>query len=342
MTFGDGVTREINWEFLDDQYTPNRSLENVRSLIESDGVWFVFNPLGTPPNLAIRDYMNQAEVPQMYVATGASTWGNDHEEFPWTIGYQPDYESEGIAYANYAIEQNPDAQIGILSANDDFGRDYLNGVKKGLGEEHADQLVAEVTYETTDATIDSQVSQVIDAGVDTFVLIATPAFAIQGINRVQQLGFEGEKILTSVSSSVGAVIGQVNDGAAEGWITSVYLKDPSSEEFADDAAMNEAKEILLAAYPDANTDDGFYFYGISVAQLLERTFQSMSSVCRAGLMAAAENMTWEQPPLLREGIGVSTGDGDAFPLQQVQLERWEGDGWVPFGDILDAAELQGE
>ncbi|MFV0307774.1 MAG: ABC transporter substrate-binding protein, partial [Desertimonas sp.] len=253
---------------------------------------------------------------------------------------QPDYESEGIAYANYAIAQNPEAKIGVLHANDDFGRDYLNGIKEGLGEEYADNLVSVVTYETTDATIDSQVSQVLDSGVDTFMLIATPAFAIQGLNRVQQLGFEGERILTSVSSSAGAVMSQVNDGAADDWVTSAYIKDPSAEEFADDPAMNEAKEILLAAYPDANTDDAFYTYGISVAQMLERTFQSMQSVCRAGLMATAENMVWEQPPLLRDGIGIQTGDGDFFPIQEVILERWEDGGWQPFGDVLDAAELQ--
>jgi len=339
VAFGDGVTREITWNFLDDQYTPDKTLENVRRLIENDGAWFIFNPLGTPPNTAIRDYMNESEVPQMYVATGASKWGNEHEEFPWTIGYQPDYESEGIAYAQYILGENPEAQIGILYANDDFGKDYLNGLREGLGDS-ADQLVSEVTYETTDATIDSQVSQVVDSGVDTFVLIATPTFAIQGINRLQAIGFEGQKILTSVSSSVGAVMGQVQDGAAEGFVTSVYLKDPSSPEYDEDPAMQEAKEILLAAYPDANVDDGFYFYGISVAQLLERTFQSMPTTCRAALMAAAENLSWEDPPLTLEGIGIETGDGDYFPLQQVQLERWEGDGWVKFGDIIDASDIQ--
>ena len=177
----------------------------MRLLVEQEKVWVVLNPLGTPSNTAIRDYMNQAKVPQLLVATGASKWGNEIEQYPYTIGYQPDYESEGIAYAQYALEQNPDAKIGVLYANDDFGKDYLTGIKEGLGDK-ADQLVSEVTYETTDATIDTQVSQVKDSGADVFMLIATPQFAIQGIKRVADLGWEPLKILTSVSSSVGAVI----------------------------------------------------------------------------------------------------------------------------------------
>jgi branched-chain amino acid transport system substrate-binding protein len=338
ITDASGVTRQINWSYLDDQYTPNKTLENVRNLVENEGVWLVFNPLGTPGNTAIRDYMNEAEVPQLYVATGASKWGNEHDQYPWTIGYQPDYESEGIAYAQYILDQNPDANIGIVYANDDFGKDYLNGLKEGLeGLDAGDQLTTEVTYETTDATIDSQVSQVLDSGVDAFVLIATPAFAIQGINATQARGFEGTKVLTSVSSSVGAVMGQVNEGAAEGWVTSVYIKDPSAAEFAEDPAMVEMKEILLQYVPDANTDDGFYVYGFSVAQAFQATIEQLETVCRAGVMASAENLNWEDPPLLLDGIGLKTGEGDAFPIQQVQLEKWEGDGWVIFGEIIDAA-----
>ena len=248
ITAGDGVTREITWNYLDDQYAPPKTLENVRALVEQEGVWLVFNPLGTPPNAAIRDYMNEAEVPQLYVATGAAMWGRDIEQYPWTIGYQPDYESEGIAYAQYALSENPDATIAVVYANDDFGKDYLTGIQEGLGDA-ADQLVAEVTYETTDATIDSQVSQALGANPDVFMLIATPTFAIQGINQTQALGYEGIKILTSVSSSVGAVIANVNAGAADDWVTSVYLKDPTDPAYDDDPAMIEYKEVLAAVPP---------------------------------------------------------------------------------------------
>ncbi len=339
ITAGDGVTREVVWNYLDDQYAPPRTLENVRRLIEQDGAWLIFNPLGTPPNAAIREYMNEAEVPQLYVATGASMWGRDIEQYPWTIGYQPDYESEGIAYTQYALSENPDATIGVLYANDDFGKDYLTGIKEALGEENADQLIAEVTYETTDATIDSQVSQVLDRNPDVFMLIATPQFAIQGIQRTAALGYEGTKILTSVSSSVGAVIEPAGFEAATDWITSVYLKDPTDPAFDDDPGMMEYQEILAEYAPDANPDDGFHVYGMSVAQLFQHTIENMTTLCRAAIMEAAKNLNWEDPPLLLDGISVMTGEGDAFPIQQVQLQRWTGEGYERFGDVIDAADI---
>ena len=337
VTAGDGVTREIEWSYLDDQYAPPKTLENVRALVEQEGVWLVFNPLGTPPNVAIRDYMNEAEVPQLYVATGASTWGRDIEQYPWTIGYQPDYESEGIAYAQYVLSENPDATIAVVYANDDFGKDYLTGIKEGLGDS-ADQLISEVTYETTDATVDSQVSQALGENPDAFMLIATPAFAIQGINQTQALGYEGIKIITSVSSSVGAVINNVNPGAADDWVTSVYLKDPTDPAYDDDPAMIEYKEVLAQYHPDANADDALHLYGMSVAQLFQHTLESMPTVCRAAIMEAAKHMTWDAPPLLLEGVGIETNvPGDGFPIQQVQLQRWTGEQYEKFGEIIDAA-----
>lgn len=338
ITSADGVTRQVNWEFLDDQYAPPRTLENVRRLVEQDGVWLVLNPLGTPSNTAIRDYMNSAEVPQLFVATGAATWGRDIEEYPWTIGYQPDYESEGIAYATYVLEENPDATVGVLYANDDFGRDYLNGIREGMGDA-ADQIVSEVTYETTDATIDSQVSQVVDSGADAFMLIATPQFAIQGIRRLQALGYDGTKILTSVSASVGAVIEPAGFEAATDFVSSVYLKDSTDPQYDEDPAMIEYKEILAQYYPDADPDDGFYVFGMSLAQLFQHMLEDMDTLCRASVMEAAKNLEWSEAPLLLEGIEVLTEPGDGFPVQQVQLQRWTGEGWEKFGDIIDAADI---
>ena len=341
ITAGDGVTREVRWNYLDDQYSPPATLENVRRLVEADGSWLVLNPLGTPSNTAIRDYMNEAEVPQLYVATGAATWGRDIEEYPWTIGYHPDYESEGIAYAQYALSENPDATVAILYANDDFGKDYLTGIREGMGDA-ADQIVAEVTYETTDATVDSQVAQALESDPDVFMLIATPQFAIQGINQTQALGYEGTKILTSVSSSVGAVIANTNEGAAEGWVTSVYLKDPTDPAYDDDAGMVKYQETLAEYAPDANPDDALHLYGMSVAQLFQHTLESMPTVCREAVMEAAKNLSWAEPPLLLPGIGIETGDGDGFPVQQVQLQRWEGDGYVRFGDVIDASDINAD
>jgi branched-chain amino acid transport system substrate-binding protein len=334
VTFGDGVTREIVWNYLDDGYSPPKSLENVRKLIENDGVWFIFNPLGTPPNLAIRDYMNESEVPQLYVATGASTWGRDHDQYPWTIGFQPDYESEGIAYARYVLGENPDATMAVVYQNDDFGKDYLTGLEEAAGE----NIVAEITYEVTDATIDNQISQAVDSGADAVILIVTPKFAIQGIQRLAALGYEGIKVVSSVSSSVAAVIEPAGKDLATGFVSSVYLKDPTDPGLQDDPAIVEYKEILGQYHSDANPDDGLYLYGMNVAQGLQHTFESMTSVCRAGLMQAAENLDWEQPPLLRDGIGLHTGEGDYFPIQQVLLQEWDGEAWVPFGDVIDTGQ----
>jgi branched-chain amino acid transport system substrate-binding protein len=338
ITSADGVTREIEWDFLDDQYSPPKSLENVRLLVEQENVWLVLNPLGTPSNMAIRDYMNGAEVPQLLVATGASAWGREIEDYPWTIGYQPDYESEGIAYAQYALAQNPDAKVGILYANDDFGKDYLAGIREGMGDK-ADQIVAEVTYETTDATIDSQVSQVQNSGADVFMLIATPQFAIQGIKRVDALGWEPLKILTSVSASVGAVIQPAGPDIATGWVSSTYIKDSTDPEYADDPAVLEYKEILAEYYSDANPDDGLYLYGMSVGQTFQRLMESLPSVCRESIMAAVKNFEWADPPLLIPGIGIKTGEGDGFPVQQVVTMEWDGSSWVKSDEIIDAASL---
>lgn len=339
ITSADGKTREIEWEFLDDQYSPPKTLENVRLLIEQENVWLVLNPLGTPSNMAIREYMNSVEVPQLFVATGASAWGRDIDQYPWTIGYQPDYESEGIAYAQFALAQNPDAKVGILYANDDFGKDYLNGIRRGMGDK-VDQIVAEVTYETTDATIDSQVSQVQNSGADVFMLIATPQFAIQGIKRVAALGWEPLKIVTSVSASVGAVIQPAGPDIATGWHSSTYIKDSTDPEYADDPAVLEYKEILARYYPDANPDDGLYLYGMSVAQLFQRVMESLPQVCRASIMEAAKNFEWPDPPLLIPGIGIKTGPGDGFPVQQVVAMEWDGTQWVKDDEILDAASLE--
>ena len=341
ITSADGKTRRIEWNYLDDQYSPPKTLENVRLLVEQEQVWVVLNPLGTPSNTAIRDYMNQAKVPQLLVATGASKWGNEIEDYPYTIGYQPDYESEGIAYTQYALEENPDAKIGVLYANDDFGKDYLAGIKEGLGDK-ADQLVSEVTYETTDATIDSQVSQVKDSGADVFMLIATPQFAIQGIKRVNDLGWEPLKILTSVSASVGAVIQPAGPDIATGWVSDTYIKDSTDPEYAEDPAVLEYKEILAEYYPDANSDDSLFLYGMSMAQLFQRIMESLPVVCRDSVMAAAKNFEWAEPPLLIPGIGVKTGEGDGFPVQQVVMMEWDGASWVKSDEILDAAELGGD
>jgi branched-chain amino acid transport system substrate-binding protein len=338
ITSADGKTRKVTFKYLDDQYSPPKTLENVRLLVEQDGVWAILNAVGTPSNTAIRDYMNSQEVPQLLLGSGAATWGRDIADYPWTIGYQADYETEGKAYATYALEQNPDAKIGILHANDDFGKDYVTGIKEGLGDK-VDQIVAEVTYETTDATIDSQVSQVKDAGADVFMLIATPQFAIQGIKRVNALGWEPVKILTSVSSSVAAVIEPAGKDVATGWISDTYIKDSTDPQFADDPAIADYKEILAAYDSGANPDDGFYLYGMSVAQTFERLVQSLPQVCRASVMAAVKDFEWADPPLLYPGVEIKTGPDDGFPVQQVQLMEWNGEIWdkSAFPELIDAS-----
>ena len=325
ITSADGKTREIEWTYLDDQYSPPKTLENVRLLVEQEKVWAVLNPLGTPSNTAIRDYMNQAKVPQLFVATGASKWGREIEQYPYTIGYQPDYESEGIAYAQYILEQNPDAKIGILYANDDFGKDYLAGVKEGLGDK-VDQLISEVTYETSDATIDNQVSQVKDSGADAFILIATPQFAIQGIQRVAALGWEPIE-----DPDVGVVVrrrrrpaGRARAGDRLG-VGHLHQGSDRPEVRRTIRRSSSTRRSWPTTTPAPTPTTGSTCTACRSAQTFQHLLESMDNVCRDSIMAAVKDFSGRSRRCSSPASASRPAPGDGFPIQQVQMMQWNGD-----------------
>jgi branched-chain amino acid transport system substrate-binding protein len=331
--------RQITFTFYDDQYTPAMGLANVRRLVEQDKVFAVFNPLGTPVNTAIRDYMNQQKVPQLFVATGASAWGKDPKAFPWTIGWQPDYVSEGKAYAKYILDTIPNAKIGVLYQNDDFGKDYLDGLRTGL-KDKASEIVKTVTYEPTDATVDTQVSTLKDSGADVFMDVTTPKFAAQAIKRVKEIGWTNTHILASVSASPAAVLQPAGFDISQGIVSASYLKDPSDPAFANDPAIVEYKRILSKYGPaGANPLNPFFVYAHAVSQTLVKTVEAMKGNTRQALMDSARSLDHVKVDLLLPGITNNTSKTDGYPIQQFQLEKFKGQSFERFGDIIDASKL---
>jgi branched-chain amino acid transport system substrate-binding protein len=331
--------RQVTFTFYDDQYTPAMGLANVRRLVEQDKVFAVFNPLGTPVNLAIRDYLNQQKVPQLFVATGAATWGADPKAYPWTIGWQPDYVSEGKAYGKYITDTVPNAKIGILRQNDDFGKDYVTGLKAGL-KDKANEIIKEVTYEATDASVDTQVSSLKDSGATVFFDVTTPKFAAQAIKRTKEIGWTPTHVLASVSASPTAVMKVAGFDASQGIISASYLKDPADPAFANDAAIVEYKRILGKYGPSgANPLNPFFVYSHAVSQTLVKTVEAMKGNTRQGLMDSARSLDHVKVDLLLPGITNNTSKTDGYPVQQFQLVKFKGEAFERFGDIIDASKL---
>src|SRR5258707_1632641 len=262
---GGGINgRKLNFITLDDGYSPPKAVEQVRKLVEQEEVLLVFQPLGTPSNSAIQQYLNAKKVPQLFVATGASKWG-DPQHFPWTMGWQPSYQTEARIYAKYVLQRKPDARIGILYQNDDFGKDYLNGIKDGLGEKAAKMIVAEASYEVTDATVDSQIVTLKGSGAEIFFNIATPKFAAQAIRKSYDIDWHPLQLLTNVSLSVGSVLIPAGLEKATGIITAAYTKDPVDPQWKDDPAMKEWLAFMTKYYPDGDIRDNSNVYGHAVA-----------------------------------------------------------------------------
>src|SRR5438034_1790974 len=257
--------RKINFISYDDAYSPPKTVEQARKLVESDEVLLVFNPLGTPPNSAIQKYLNTKKVPQLFVATGATKW-NDPKGFPWTMGWQPNYQSETQIYAKYILKQKPDAKVAILYQNDDYGKDYLKGFKDGLGAKAASMIVMEESYEVSEPTIDSHIVKLKSTGADVFVNITTPKFAAQAIKKNAEIGWKPLHFLNNVSSSIGSVMKPAGFENAQGIISSNYLKDTSDPEWKNDAGMKAFDEFLAKYFPEGNRVDNSVIYGYTVAQ----------------------------------------------------------------------------
>jgi branched-chain amino acid transport system substrate-binding protein len=328
--------RKINFISYDDGYSPPKTVEQARKLVESDEVLMIFNPLGTPPNSAIQKYMNAKKVPQLFVATGATKW-NDPKEFPWTMGWQPSYQSESHIYAKYILKNRPNGKIAILYQNDDYGKDYLKGFKDELGAKAASMIVAEESYETTEPTIDSHIVTLKASGADIFFNITTPKFAAQAIRKAAEIGWKPEHFLNNVSASIGSVIKPAGFAAAQGIISSAYLKDPTDPQWKDDPGMKAWNAFLDKYYPDANRADASVVYAYTVAQGLVYVLKNCGNdLTRANVMKQAASIRDLQLPLLLPGIKVNTSATDFAPLSQLQLMKLKGETWELFGDIISS------
>jgi branched-chain amino acid transport system substrate-binding protein len=306
----------------------------VRQLVEQDKVLCTFNTLGTPTNTAIHKYMNQKKVPMLFVATGASKWGNP-KEFPWTMGYQPDYRTESIIYAKHLLSTVKDAKIGVLMQNDDYGKDYFEGFKEGLGKE-AGRIVKLVTYEVTDPTVESQVIQLKDTGANVFFNISIPKFTAQSIRKAAEIGWKPVIYLNSVAAQV-TTMKTTGFENVQGIITALWLKDPTDKQWADDEEMKTWRAWMNKYIPAGNQEDVNYVYAYSVSFLLEQTLKKCGdNLTRENLMKQAASHQKLRVPGLLPGITVSTSATDFYPVQALQLARFKGEVWELFGEVLHA------
>jgi len=326
--------RKINFVSLDDGYSPPKTVEQTRRLVEEENVLFDFSPLGTPPNSAIHKYMNAQKVPQLFVATGATKWG-DPEHFHWTMGWQPTYQTEGHIYAKYILDKLPNAKIAILYQNDDYGKDYVKGFKDGLGDKAAKMIVAEASYETTDPTIDSQIVTLQSSGADVFFDVTIPKFAAQAIRKVHDIGWHPTHFLNSVSNSVGATLTPAGLEASKDLITVEYEKDPTDPAWQSDKAYKDWLAWMDKYYPDGDKKDTFNVFGYNQAATMVQVLkQCGDDLTRESIMKQAANLKNYEAPMLLPGIKVNTSPTDYYPIQQEQLAKFNGKTWDLFGDVL--------
>jgi branched-chain amino acid transport system substrate-binding protein len=328
--------RKINFVSYDDAYSPPKTVEQARKLVESDEVLLVFNSLGTPPNTVIQKYMNAKKVPQLFVATGATKW-NDPKEFPWTMGWQPNYQSESQIYAKYILKALPNAKIAILYQNDDYGKDYVKGLKDGLGAKAASMIVAEESYETTQPTIDSNIVKLKSTSADVFFNVTTPKFAAQAIKKMAEIEWQPLHFLNNVSSSIGSVMKPAGFENSQNIISSNYLKDPTDPQWKDDAGMKAWNAFLDKYYPEANRADLSVMYAYTVAQGLVHVLKNCGdNLTRENIMKQAASIKDLELGGLLPGVKVNTSATDFAPLSQLQLMRFKGETWERFGDIISA------
>ena len=326
--------RKINFISYDDAYSPPKTVEMVRKLVEQDNVLFVFQTLGTPSNTAIHKYMNMKKVPQLHVATGASKW-NDPKNFPWTMGWQPNYQTEARIYAKSILQTKPDVKIGVLYQNDDYGKDYLKGLKDGLGDKAAKAIVAEVSYEVSDPTVDSQIVQLQASGANVFFNVGTPKFAAQAIRKAYDIGWKPVQYLNNVSSSIGAVLTPAGLEKSVGIITTAYLKDYSDAQWANDPAVKRWESFMKKYYPTGDLNDSSNMYGYTVARTLEQVLkQCGDNLTRENVMKQAASMKGQYIDTLLPGITITTSDNDYAPIESVQMQRFNGKRWERFGEVM--------
>jgi ABC-type branched-subunit amino acid transport system substrate-binding protein len=326
--------RKINFISYDDGYSPPKTVEQARKLVESDEVLFIFNSLGTPPNSAIHKYMNSKKVPQLFVATGATKW-NDPKDFPWTMGWQPNYQSESRIYAKFLLKEKPDAKIAVLYQNDDYGKDYLKGLKDGLGAKAASMIIAEESFETTEPTVDNHIVKLKSTGADVFIDIATPKFAAQAIKKVAEIEWKPLHILNNVSASVGAVMKPAGFENSQGIISANYLKDASDPQWDNDPGMKQFSDFMAKDFPEGNKLDISTVVGYGVSQTLVEVLKKCGDdLTRENIMKQAANLKDFRTEVLLPGIMINTSSTDFAPISQLQLMRFKGDKWELFGDVI--------
>ncbi|HTW72423.1 MAG TPA: ABC transporter substrate-binding protein [Acetobacteraceae bacterium] len=327
--------RKINFISLDDGYSPPKTVEDVRQLVEEDHVAFLFNTLGTPTNSAIVRYVNQRKVPHLFVATGAAKWG-DYKLYPWTTGFQPDYRTESQIYAKYILQEKKDPKVAVLYQNDDFGKDYLSGLQTGFGSRYS-KLVTTASYEPTDATIDSQITLLQGTGADVLVVVAAPKFAAQAIRKVYDLRWKPLFIMTNVSVSVGAVITPAGPEKAVGLVSTNWLKDPTDHQWDNDPAMQVWRDFMAKHMPGADLTDLNYVYSYTVSNVMLHVLQQCKgNFTRTNIMHQALSLHNLPLPTALPGITASTSQTDHRPVKAMRLMRWDGKTWVFFGDIIEA------
>ena len=326
--------RQIEFVTLDDAYEPPKAVQNARRLVQEEEVFALFNTLGTANNVAIWDYTNKEEVPQLFVATGASLWGADTEAHPWTTGWQPDYVTESQVYADYLKEEKPNAKVAVLYQNDAFGEDLLNGFKKAT--EGTDiEVVAEESYEVTDPTVSSQMSKLASSDADTFLNITTPKFGAQAIVAADKLGWKVLHIINNVSASKLLVLEPAGLDKSQGLISTAYFKDPASPEWENDDSMMEFKDALAEYEPRANPEDPNTVFGWAAASTMVEALKGMEEPTRQALMDSARSLDIEVPILL-PGIDVKMAADDGYPIEAMQIIRFEGENWQRQKEVIQA------
>jgi branched-chain amino acid transport system substrate-binding protein len=324
--------RMVKYITLDDGYNPAKTVEMTRKLVEEDEVLLVFQPLGTPSNSAIHKYMNTKKVPQLFVATGATKWG-DPKNFPYTMGWQPSYQSEAKNFATHILETKPGAKIAILYQNDDYGKDYLKGFEDALGDKGKTMIVSKVTYEVTDPTVDSQIVSLKASGADTFFNVTTPKFAAQAIKKAAEIGWKPTHYLNSVSSSVASVLVPAGVENAVGIYTANYIKDPTDPQFQKGKEWDDWLAWMKKYHPSGSLTDNFNVYGYTVAQAMTQVLkQAGDTLTRDNVMKQAASLDMTLPMLL-PGVNVKTGPDDFYPIEREQLGRFDGKTWVLFGKV---------
>ena len=325
--------RKIKIISEDDGYSPPKTVEHTRKLIEQDEVLFIFQSLGTPTNTAIQKYLNNKKVPHLFVATGATKWG-DPQHFPWTMGWQPSYKTESVMYAQYLLKNKPAAKVAVLYQNDDYGKDYLHWFKDALGAQAAKMIVAEVSYEVTDPTVDSQIIKLKDSRADVFFNISTPKFAAQAIRKSYDIGWRPLHLLNSVSSSVGAVLKPAGFDKAIGIISAIFVRDSMDPQVQRSKEYADWLAFMKKYMPNADVADTLNVYAYSAAQTLEIVLRNCGDdLTRANVMKQAANLRGIQLPMLQPGITLDTGPNDFFPIEKMYLSRFNGKAWSLLTDL---------